>query len=52
MMIYFPPLACIIGLLIYFSVGNPKWNHVGDVMFWCGFLVTCWEFAGNAFRLP
>jgi Na+/phosphate symporter len=52
MVIYLPPLVFVGGLLIFFSIANPKWNKVGETMMWCGLLVTCWEFASKAFRLP
>lgn len=37
-----PILVCIVGLLMYILLSNPKAQELGRIMFFCGLLVVLW----------
>lgn len=48
---YIPLLFAILGMLIYVLASNHKMSHLGDVLFWTGWLVTMLTMAKHVFRL-
>ena len=36
MTILLPLAFALIGLFLYFTVGNPKWQEIGRITFFCG----------------
>lgn len=51
MIIYFPLLVCLIGVVIYALTKNADVKHIGDTMFWTGLLVTLLQVAGQKLGL-
>lgn len=49
MLIYVPLLIALIGLLVY-VLANNKAQELGRIMFLCGVMVTCYQFAGKMFH--
>jgi len=49
--ILLPFLVALVGLLMYALSQNAKVQHIGDVMFWTGLLVTLFEVAGRVLHL-
>lgn len=48
---YIPLLFAIIGVLIFCFSKHPDVKHIGDVLFWAGWLVTMLGLAKQVFRL-
>lgn len=48
---YIPLIVCLIGLVVYFIATNPKVNHIGDVMFWTGLLVSLFSVAKQVLKI-
>jgi len=41
--ILMPLVVCIVGLLMYVFMSNPKAQELGRIMFFCGLLVVLWN---------
>lgn len=51
--IYFAPLVCIAGALVYGFAGNVKAQELGKLAYFAGLLVSLFLFAhGNAVHIP
>ena len=48
---YIPLLFAIAGLLLFALASNPKVVRVGEIMFFCGFLVTMFSLASKTVHL-
>lgn len=44
--VIFPLLICIVGLLMYVLASNPKVQEIGRIMFFTGLLVALWHAGG------
>ncbi len=44
-------LVAVVGLLMYALSANPKLARVGEILFFCGSLVTLFMLAGRTVRL-
>lgn len=42
-LVIFPILMCLIGLVMYLLMSNPKAQEIGRIMFFCGLLVVLWH---------
>jgi hypothetical protein len=51
MYIYFSLLICLVGLLMYALVVNPKLNEIGRIMFFCGLLAFLLQAASAHFGI-
>jgi len=50
MMIYLPLIVCIIGAVVYATTkNNAELKEMGHDAFWCGLLVTLFQFAYKVF---
>lgn len=52
MLIYFPVLVCLAGLIILFVATKPPIYFIGQSMFACGLLVSLFEIGQKVIRLP
>jgi Na+/phosphate symporter len=50
MVIYLAPLVALAGCLM-FGFGNAKVARLGEIMFFCGLLVTLMTMSSGSFRL-
>jgi hypothetical protein len=51
MIIYFPLLIALIGVLMYGFCANPKLQEIGKMMFWTGLLAFLLTFGSPAVNL-
>lgn len=51
MTIYLAPLVAIAGALMYGLSANPKVARLGEIMFFCGLLVTLMTMSSGSFHL-
>lgn len=51
MTIYLAPLVCLAGVLMYGLASNPKVARMGEIMFFCGLLVTLMTMSSGSFHL-
>ena len=49
--VFLPVLVCVLGALTY-ALAAGKASELGRLAFWCGLLVTLFEFAGQHVKLP
>ena len=52
MVIYFPALVALIGVLLYFASTNPKVQDCGKMMFWTGLLAFMLGAGGHGISIP